>query len=111
MRLPCCLCVCIWPHLPLFKFCIPELIFIELSMYIMASEPTSTAHVTSLCTHLCVPLTVVRQQLDTHIPTARNIYKNNRIVGCIIFYVAHILSKETLSVCLCILYRCQATAR
>jgi hypothetical protein len=40
MRSPCCLCVCMC--VPPINFRLPELIFMELGMFVMAPEPISS---------------------------------------------------------------------
>jgi hypothetical protein len=82
-------------------------------MYIMASEPITTAYFTnpshqfvSVCVSLlslpgndsfkCIHPFGARQQLGKHIPAATNTRYNRRIVGRVVFYPVRILSKENL---------------
>jgi hypothetical protein len=49
----------------------------------------------------CIPPFSPRQRLGEHVPVATNTWDNIRIVGCVIFYAAHVLSKKSLWICLC----------
>jgi hypothetical protein len=49
----------------------------------------------------CIPPFGIRQRFGKHVPAATNTRNNRRIVGRIIFYAAHVLSKKNLWVCLC----------
>jgi hypothetical protein len=88
-------------------------------MYIMATEPISTAYFINLpsvymcvCVSLlsllgngsikCIPPNVARQRLGNHVTAATNTCNNRQIVGRIIFYAVRVISKESLCVCLCI---------
>jgi hypothetical protein len=50
----------------------------------------------------CIPHNDARQRLLKHVTATTNMRYNNRIVGRIFFFVIHVLSKESLCVCLCI---------
>jgi hypothetical protein len=94
MRSSCCLCVS-----PLINFQMPEPICMKFGMYIMVFEPASMAYFKkpfhqSVCLYVYPPINA-RQWLSKHILTAPNI-RNRRIVGRIIFYVVHVISKESL---------------
>jgi hypothetical protein len=62
--------------------------------------------------HKCLPsvresvsvflLIVARQRFSKHVPAATNTRNKRRIVGCVVFYAVHVVSKESLRVCLCI---------
>jgi hypothetical protein len=110
MRSPCCLCVCECPH----QFLIPELIFMKLGKYVMATEPVSTASA-SVCLSVYVSLLALlgkdsdkfilqfdaRQRLGKHVPSATNTCNSataERVILCAVL----VLSMESLWVCLCI---------
>jgi hypothetical protein len=77
----------------------------NLGMYIMATEPISTAYVInpfhqSVCLYVypsyqckakCIPPFIARQRLSKHVPAATNTHKSRRTVG-----------RACLWVCLCI---------
>jgi hypothetical protein len=50
---------------------------------------------------VCTPI-VARQQLGKHVPAGKNTCNNKIIVGCLVFYTVHVVSKESLWVRLCI---------
>jgi hypothetical protein len=82
----------------------------KLGVYIMASEPISTAYFInpshqSVCLYVYPPI-VARQRLGRHVPVAVNTLNNRRIVGGVVFYAARVVSKESLWVCLCIPLSC-----
>jgi hypothetical protein len=57
----------------------------------------------SVCVFVCIfPPIILTQWLGEHVPVATNTCNNRRIVGRVIFYVVHVISKERLCVCLCI---------
>jgi hypothetical protein len=111
MQSPSCL------HIPPINFWMPETIFMGHGMYSVATEPTSTAYFInpthqSVCLYVylsyrCkaslqyIPPFGVWQQFVKHVPAAMNTH-NRRIVRHTIFYVVHVLTKESLWVCLCI---------
>jgi hypothetical protein len=83
----------------------------KLGTYIMTHEPISAAYFinsshqsVSVCVSLillldkglvkCIPPFIARQRLDKHVPTATNTCNSRRIVGGVVFYAAHIISKE-----------------
>jgi hypothetical protein len=88
---------------------VPRPKFIKLGMYIMASEPISTAYFInpsislSVCVSLlslpgkgsvkCIPPLVARQRLGKHVPAATNTHNNRKIVGrvCLWIYVSPIV--------------------
>jgi hypothetical protein len=88
MRSPYSSCVCVSPLMP-------------------ESQNSETRR--DMCVCMCIPLIVIRQQRSKHFPTAMNTYatvpqlacspatntrNNRRIVGCIIFYAIHVVSKK-----------------
>jgi hypothetical protein len=77
----------------------PEPIYIKLGMYIMVLELISTAYFKnpshqSVCLNVYAPIGA-RQQLRKQVPTATNTHNNRSIVGCVIFYVVYVISKES----------------
>jgi hypothetical protein len=54
----------------------------------------------SLCVCKCIPPIVARH--GEHVLAATNTRNNRRIVGCVVFCAVHVVSKESLCVCLCI---------
>jgi hypothetical protein len=100
MRSPCCLCI------PPLNFRIHEPVFMKLGKYITTPEPISTAYFInpshqSVCMYISP--TVARQRLGKHVPSAMNTRKNRKIVGHVIFYAVHTVSKESLWVCVSVL--------
>jgi hypothetical protein len=108
-------CLCISPAV---NFWMAEQIFMKLGMYIMATEPISTAYFinasrqsVSVCISLLSlqgngsfkssPPFGARQRLGKQVPSATNI-RNNRIVGPVLFYAVRVLSKESVWVSLCL---------
>jgi hypothetical protein len=78
----------------------------KLGMYTMVPEPISTAYFISpshrpVCPYVYL-LIVARQRLGSHVPEPTNTRNSRIIVGGIVFYVVHVMSKESLLVCLCI---------
>jgi hypothetical protein len=53
----------------------------------------------------CLPPFGDTQRLGKHVPAATNIRNNTRIARHVIFCAVHVLLKETVQVCLCILLR------
>jgi hypothetical protein len=47
----------------------------------------------------CIPPFIARQRFYEHVPAETNTCNNGRIVGRVIFYAVHALSKESLWVC------------
>jgi hypothetical protein len=83
----------------------PEPIFMEFGMYIMAPEPISTAYFVNpsrqfIC--MFIPPFFARQRLGKHVPAAKSTRNNRSDVWCVILCAVRILSKESLWVCLCI---------
>jgi hypothetical protein len=71
-------------------------------MYIMTPEPISAEYFINpshqpVCLHVYPP-SVARQRIDKHGPSAKNTRNNRRIVGRIVFYAVHAVSKESLCV-------------
>jgi hypothetical protein len=69
-------------------------------MYILASEPISTAYVInsshqSVCLHV-YPSIVVRQRIGKHVAAATNTRDNISIVGLVVFYTVRVVSNERL---------------
>jgi hypothetical protein len=99
LRPPCCLCVCISP-LSTFDYLAnlyePWYVYhgtwAHLSGVLHKSLP-------SVCVCMCIFLIVARQWLDRHVPMATNRCRNRRKVG-VIFYMVHVISKDSLCVCL-----------
>jgi hypothetical protein len=90
---------------PLFNFWMPEPVFMEFSMYLMAPEPISMAYFLNP-SHQCVclyvyPPIIARQRLDMQFPKEKT-RNNRRIVQCIVFDAARVVSDKSLWVCLCI---------
>jgi hypothetical protein len=50
----------------------------------------------------CIPPFDTRQRLGKHVPATMNKRNKIRIVGCVIFYAVHVLSKKSLWIFLCI---------
>jgi hypothetical protein len=81
-------------HRTLNKFWMPELLFMELGMHIVASELFSMVYFISP-SHLSVyPSVFAMQGLSQNVTAAMNTHNNRRIVGRTIFCVVHI-SKES----------------
>jgi hypothetical protein len=83
-----------------------EPIFMKLGTYNMAPEPISVAYFINPCHNsvcMCIPPFVAMQQLGKHVPAATNTLKKWRTVGCVIFYVVYVLSKDHLWVCVSLL--------
>jgi hypothetical protein len=84
---------------PSINFQIPEPVFIKLGVYIMASEPISAAYFInpsrqSLWLYV-YPSIIARQQLSRNVTEATKAHATNRrIIGCIVFYEVHAISKE-----------------
>jgi hypothetical protein len=70
-------------------------------MCIVAPKPISTAYFINPSHQSVYPPIIAMQQLSRHVPVATNTC-NNRTVDSIIFYVACVILKESLWVCLCI---------
>jgi hypothetical protein len=93
----------------------PEPVFMKLCMFIMATEPISTAYFTnpsnlpmclyvypSYCCKATARLSVSLQRLCKHVPETTNARCNSRIVGRLIFYGVRVLSKSVCeSACAC----------
>jgi hypothetical protein len=57
----------------------------------------------SVCVSVCEsPHIVTRQRLGKCVPAVRNTRNNRRIVRRVVFYTVHVVSTESLWVCLCI---------
>jgi hypothetical protein len=48
-----------------------------------------------LCVCACIPPVVARQLLGKHVPAVTNTRDNRRNVGCVVFYAARDISKES----------------
>jgi hypothetical protein len=87
----------------------PEPIYIKLGMYIMATEPISTAcFINASKQSIRLPPVDARQCLDKHVHEATYTRSDIWTAGCVIFYEICVLSKESLWVCVSS-YRCQVT--
>jgi hypothetical protein len=82
------------------KFSMPEPVCIKLCVYIMASEPISTAYITihshkSVCLYVLPPV-VDRQQLGKNVTAAMNthITIDELLVG-VVFYAVRVVSEES----------------
>jgi hypothetical protein len=71
----------------------------KLGMYIMATEPISTAYLInpshqSVCLYVHPPPRIVaKQRLGRNIPVATNTCNNKTTVRCVVFYAVRVVSK------------------
>jgi hypothetical protein len=120
LRSPSVWCICVSVCSPSINFWIYELIIMKFTIYIKATKPIWTIRfinpfhqsVLKLVSLLCLQDNDsvksilrfgVRQLIGEKAPAAMNTRNNKIIVGRIIFYEAHVSSKERLWACLCIL--------
>jgi hypothetical protein len=74
----------------------PEQIFTELGMYIMASEPISTAYFINPCHQSMYPPIVARQRLGKNFTAATNTHATvEELFGRVVFYAIRVVSKES----------------
>jgi hypothetical protein len=96
---------CVFVYPPTINFWMLKPLFMELGTYIMVPEPISTMYfitpLISWCVCMCSLQIVARQWPWRHVPAAINMCNNRSTVGGV--YMAYVISKENLWVCLCTL--------
>jgi hypothetical protein len=78
----------------------PEPIFMKFGMYITAPQPVSMVYFTnpshqSVCLYVYAPIVARQTALLKRYHGTEYTNNNKRIVGCIVLYAVHVVSKET----------------
>jgi hypothetical protein len=93
------LCVSVCLCIPLINFWMPEPFFMKLSTYIMVPQPISMMYFINpsrqfLCLCVCIPLSLLGNGSEKSY-RGNEYTHNRRIVGLVVFYAVHIVSKES----------------
>jgi hypothetical protein len=84
---------------PQISFRFLEPVFMNLGMYILATEPITTAFsiyvVTQSISLLCIRPSAYRLRLSGNVTTATNTRKNRRIIAGVLFYSVRDISNES----------------